>query len=129
AFSATWASLEGLAIAAREGIDLRSMVDVIRTAGAGNIFIDRMVEGINQRGRPTQFALALAAKDAGLLVDVARAGGVPVPVAAQVAQALVAAGAARLGDRGFPGWIGLIERPGPIRLPPPPAPRVTAHAP
>ena len=41
-----------------------------------------MVEGINQRGRPAQFALALAAKDAGLVVDVAREAGVPAPVAA-----------------------------------------------
>src|SRR5207249_4976744 len=67
AFTATWASLEGLAVAAKAGINLRTMIEVIRTGGAGNFFTDRMVEGINERGRPTQFALALAAKDAGLL--------------------------------------------------------------
>ena len=72
AFTATWASLEVLAVAAKAGIDLRTMIDVVRAGGAGNIFTDRMVEGINQRGRPTMFALALAAKDAGLLLDVAR---------------------------------------------------------
>ena len=95
AFTATWVSLEGLAVAAKAGIDLRTMIDVVRTGGAGNFFTDRMVEGINQRGRPTQFALALAAKDAGLLLDVAREAAVPVPVAAEVAQALVAAVARR----------------------------------
>src|SRR5207249_4681109 len=79
AFAATWASLEGLAVAAKAGLDLRTMVEVVRTGGAGNFFTDRMVEGINERGRPTQFALELAAKDAGLLLDLAREAAVPPP--------------------------------------------------
>ena len=122
AFTATWVSLEGLAVAAKAGINLRTMIDVVRTGGAGNFFTDRMVEGINQRGRPTQFALGLAAKDAGLLVDVAREAGVPVPVAAEVAQALVAAVGAGLGDRDFTDIVELIERQAGVRLtlPPPP---------
>lgn len=110
AFSATWVSLEGLAVAAKAGIDVRTMIDVIRTGGAGNIFTDRMVEGINERGRPTQFSLALAAKDAGLLLDVAREHGVPTPAAAQVAQAFVAAVGAGFGERDFTDIVELIER-------------------
>jgi 3-hydroxyisobutyrate dehydrogenase-like beta-hydroxyacid dehydrogenase len=123
AFTATWVSLEGLAIAAKAGMDLRTMIEVIRTGGAGNFFTDRMVEGINERGRPTQFALALAAKDAGLLLDVAREASVPVPVAAEVAQALVAAVGAGLGDRDFTDLVELIERQAGVtlRLPPPTA--------
>jgi 3-hydroxyisobutyrate dehydrogenase-like beta-hydroxyacid dehydrogenase len=120
AFSATWASLEGLAVAAKAGIDLRTMIDVIRTGGAGNIFTDRMVEGINERGRPPMFALGLAAKDAGLLVDLAREHGVPAPVAAQVAQTLVAAVGAGLGDRDFTDLVELIERQANVRLKLPP---------
>jgi 3-hydroxyisobutyrate dehydrogenase-like beta-hydroxyacid dehydrogenase len=116
AFSATWLSLEGLAVAAKAGIDVRTMIDVIRTGGAGNIFTDRMVEGIDERGRPTQFALALAAKDAGLLLDVARQEGVPTPAAAQVAQALVAAVAAGLGGRDFTDLVELIERQAGVEL-------------
>ena len=121
AFAATWVSLEGLALASNAGIDLRTMVDVVRTAGAGNIYIDRMVEGINERGRPTQFALALAAKDAGLLLDVAREMAVPMPVAAEVAQALVAAVGAGFGERDFTDLVELIERQAGVRLrlPPP----------
>jgi len=92
------------------------MIDVIRTGGAGNFFTDRMVEGINQRGRPTQFALALAAKDAGLLLDVAREAGVPAPVAAEVAQALVAAVGAGLGERDFTDIVELIERQAGVTL-------------
>ena len=116
AFSATWLSLEGLAVAAKAGIDVRTMIEVIRTGGAGNIFTDRMVEGINERGRPTQFSLALAAKDAGLLLDVAREHAVPTPAAAQVAQAFVAAVGAGLGDRDFTDIVELIERQAAVQL-------------
>lgn len=116
AFTATWSSLEVLAVAAKAGIDLRTMIEVIRTGGAGNVFTDRMVEGINERGRPAMFALGLAAKDAGLLVDLARETGVPVPVCAQVSQALVAAVGAGLGDRDFTDLVELIERQADVRL-------------
>ena len=116
AFSATWISLEGLAVATKSGIDVRTMIDIIRAGGAGNIFTDRMVEGINQRGRPTQFSLALAAKDAGLLLEVAREHGVPTPAAAQVAQAFVAAVGAGLGERDFTDIVELIERMANVEL-------------
>ncbi len=120
AFSATWASLEGLCLAAEAGIDLRQMVEAVRTAGAGNFFMDRMVEGINQRGREPQFALALAAKDAALIADAARAGGVEAPVARAVAEVMAAAVDGGLGER---DWSDLVEwaeqRSGtPLRLPP-----------
>jgi 3-hydroxyisobutyrate dehydrogenase-like beta-hydroxyacid dehydrogenase len=121
AFTAVWSSLEGLAIAGKAGIDLRTMVDVIRTGGAGNFFTDRMVEGINERGRPVSFSLALAAKDAGLFLDVARDAGVPTPVAAQVAQAMVAAVGAGLGEHDFTDLVELIERQANLKLHLPPA--------
>jgi 3-hydroxyisobutyrate dehydrogenase-like beta-hydroxyacid dehydrogenase len=116
AFTATCASLEVLAVAVKAGIDLRTMVEVIRTGGAGNFFTDRMVEGINERGRPAMFALSLAAKDAGLLLDVAREHGVPVPVSAQVAQSLVGALGAGLGERDFTDVVELIERQANVKL-------------
>jgi 3-hydroxyisobutyrate dehydrogenase-like beta-hydroxyacid dehydrogenase len=121
AFTSTWISLETLAVAAKAGIDLRTMVDVVRTGGATNFYIDRMVELVNERGRPTQFALGLAAKDAGLYLEVAREHGVPTPAAAQVAQALVAAVGAGLGERDFTDLVELIERNAglTLRLPPP----------
>ena len=116
AFAATWVSLEGLAIAVKSGIDLRQMVEMIRTGGAGNFYTDRMVEGINQRGRPTSFSLALAAKDAGLLLDVAREEAIPTPAAAQIAQAFVAAVGAGLGERDFTDIVELIERQANVKL-------------
>jgi 3-hydroxyisobutyrate dehydrogenase-like beta-hydroxyacid dehydrogenase len=60
--------------------------------------------------------LSLAAKDAGLLLDVARETGVPIPAAAQVAQAFVAAIASGLGERDFTDLVELIERQADVRL-------------
>jgi 3-hydroxyisobutyrate dehydrogenase-like beta-hydroxyacid dehydrogenase len=86
AFTCTWVSLEGLSLAANAGLDLRDAVQVIRTGGASNFFIDRAVEGINERGRPPQFSLALAAKDADLIAQLAADLGIPAPVAGAVAE-------------------------------------------
>ncbi len=72
AFTTTWVSLEGLAFASKAGIEVQKAVEILRTAGASNFFIDRQVETIDGRGRPTQFALELAAKDAGLIVEWAK---------------------------------------------------------
>jgi len=106
AFASTWVSLEGLAIAARSGLDLRQLVEVVRTGGASNFYIDRMVEGLNARGRRPDFALELAAKDAGLVVELARAAGVPAPVAEAVRGVFAAAAAGGLGSC---DWSDLAE--------------------
>ena len=107
---------EGINFAAKAGLDLRTMIEVVRTGGAGNFFTERMVEGINERGRPTQFALELAAKDAGLLLDLAREAAVPTPLGAAVADALAAAVSAGLGARDFTDLVELIERQAGVTL-------------
>ena len=84
AFTTTLVSLEGLAFAAKAGIDVRLAVEILRTAGASNFYIDRQVETIDGRGRPTQFALALAAKDAGLIVESGESLGAPTPIGSAV---------------------------------------------
>lgn len=105
AFSCTWASLEGLSLAAVAGIDLRTAVEVVRTGGASNFFIDRAVEGLNVRGRPAQFALDLAAKDAGLIQDLAAAAGVPSAMAGAMAEVLADAVDRGLGEH---DWSDLV---------------------
>ena len=80
AFTTTWVSLEGLAMATKAGIALPEAVEILRTAGASNFYIDRQVETIDGRNRPTQFALELAAKDAGLIVETGNALDAPMPV-------------------------------------------------
>ena len=105
AFASTWSSLEGLSLAAAEGIDLHSAVEVVRTAGASNFFIDRVVDGLDQRDRPVQFALGLAAKDARLMSDLAAASEVPAPIANALAEVLADAVDRGLGER---DWSDLV---------------------
>jgi 3-hydroxyisobutyrate dehydrogenase-like beta-hydroxyacid dehydrogenase len=105
AMACTWASFESLSLAAKAGIDLRTAVEVIRTAGVTNFYIDRGVEGINVRGKPAEFTLELAAKDAGLINEVAAATGVPAEIA-QAARSLLDDAVARgLGDH---DWTDLV---------------------
>jgi 3-hydroxyisobutyrate dehydrogenase-like beta-hydroxyacid dehydrogenase len=103
---ATWSSLEGLSLAVKAGIDVPAAVEVIRTAGAGNFWIDRMAETVDVRDRPTQFALELAAKDAALVVATGDDLGVPTPVGAALAQLLAGAVDAGFGGR---DWSALVE--------------------
>lgn len=116
AFAATAVSLEGLALAARSGLDLRRLVEAVRTAGASNFYMDRMVEGLNLRNRPPQFALELAAKDATLIEDAMREQGVPAPVAGAVAGVFRAAAAAGLGARDWSDLVEHVEREAGQRL-------------
>ena len=116
AFTCTWVSLEGLCLAAAAGIDLRTMVEIVRTGGASNFFMDRLVEGINQRERPPQFALELAAKDARLIVDTALQLGVPSPVAGQIAQVFVSAVRAGFGKRDWSDLVEFAERQADLKL-------------
>ncbi len=116
AFTSTWVSLEGLSLAAKAGIDVRTMVDIVRTGGAGNFFMDHMVEGINERGRPTQFALALALKDATLIEGLSEATGVPAPIGSQLRRILASAVDAGLGDRDWSDLVEHAEREAGIKL-------------
>jgi 3-hydroxyisobutyrate dehydrogenase-like beta-hydroxyacid dehydrogenase len=75
-----------------------------------------MVENIDARNGPTQFALGLAAKDAGLIVETGRALGVPTPVGAAVMQVLVGAIAAGLGDHDWADLVVAAERQGNVEL-------------
>jgi 3-hydroxyisobutyrate dehydrogenase-like beta-hydroxyacid dehydrogenase len=124
AMACTWASFESLSLAAKAGIDLRTAVDVIRTAGVTNFYIDRGVEGINVRGKPAEFTLELAAKDAGLINEIAAATGVPAEIA-QAARSLLDDAVARgLGDHDWTDLVLAAEaRAGvDLHLPPVPAP-------
>jgi 3-hydroxyisobutyrate dehydrogenase-like beta-hydroxyacid dehydrogenase len=92
-------------LAAAGGLDLRTAVEVVRTGGASNFFIDRAVEGIDTRGRPPQFALALAAKDARLIEELADTAGIPVPLAHAVRGVLADALDRGLGEH---DWSDLV---------------------
>lgn len=116
AFTCTWASLEGLSLAAAAGIDVRTAVEVVRTGGASNFFIDRAVEGINTRNKPVQFALDLAAKDAGLISEVAAASGVPSAMATAMVEVLRDAVDRGLGTHDWSDLVLAAEARGGVEL-------------
>jgi 3-hydroxyisobutyrate dehydrogenase-like beta-hydroxyacid dehydrogenase len=116
AFSTTWVSLESLALGAKAGIPVADAVEVLRTAGATNFYIDRMVESIDERGRPTQFALELAAKDAALIVGVGEALGAATPVGAAVKGVLDQAVAAGLGSADWSDLVAAAEQLSNVQL-------------
>ncbi len=116
AFTTTWVSLEGLAMATKAGIEVQKAVEILRTAGASNFYIDRQVETIDGRGRPTQFALELAAKDAGLIVDWGTALGAPTPVAAAVKGVLDGAVADGLGGADWSELVAVAEQQAGVAL-------------
>jgi 3-hydroxyisobutyrate dehydrogenase-like beta-hydroxyacid dehydrogenase len=110
AFTCTWTSLEGLAMAAKTGIDLRTMVNVIRTGGASNFYIDNMVEYLNIKEKPVMFGLSLAAKDAGLIEQMGKQLGVPTPVAHSIASVYQQAMAAGLSQKDWSALEGFMEK-------------------
>jgi 3-hydroxyisobutyrate dehydrogenase-like beta-hydroxyacid dehydrogenase len=116
AFACTWASLEALSMAVAGGVDVRQAVEVVRTGGASNFFIDRAVEGINQRGRPVQFALDLAAKDAGLIQEVAAGHGVSAAMAAAMVDVLGDIVQRGLGDHDWSDLVVAAEQRSGVEL-------------
>jgi 2-hydroxy-3-oxopropionate reductase len=116
AYMATWSSLEALSLTTKTGISVQDAVEVLRTAGAGNFFIDRMVEGIDDRDRPTQFALELAAKDAGLIVEAGDESGVPTPAGAAVLAVLQQAMAEGFGAVDWSQLVQVAELHGDVKL-------------
>jgi 3-hydroxyisobutyrate dehydrogenase-like beta-hydroxyacid dehydrogenase len=116
AFTAIQVSLEGLAMAAKAGIDLRTMVDVVRTGGAGNFYFDTMVEYINIKEKPVMFGLQLAAKDASLIEALGQQLEVPSPVADTIASVFDQAQQAGLGDKDWSALENLMEQQANITL-------------
>lgn len=116
AFTTTWVSLEGLSIAAKSGIELPTLIDAIRTGGASNFYVDKVVDGLDQRGRPVQFAIELAAKDARLVTELASSLDLPAPLATTIAAHLTAAAKGGLGARDWSELVEWIERQGQVEL-------------
>jgi 3-hydroxyisobutyrate dehydrogenase-like beta-hydroxyacid dehydrogenase len=125
AFTTMVVSLEGLALAAKSGLDLRTVLDMVRTSGGAHSYLERRVEEVGTRGRPTEFSLELAAKDAGLMLEVGREVGMPMPVASAVHQVLAFAKAQGLGGRDISDLVEVVERAAAVDIrlrPPDPAP-------
>jgi 3-hydroxyisobutyrate dehydrogenase len=99
-FAHLTATAEVLTIGTQAGVGLGTLRHCLLASPAASHFLDRDVLSVLEHGDYDEgFALALACKDLGLAVDLARASGVPVPVSAAVEQVYRQA-RARYGDSG-----------------------------
>lgn len=99
-FAHLTATTEVLTTGVRAGVDLAMLRHCLLASPAASNFLERDMLSVLRHGDYDEgFALALACKDLGLAVDLARAAGVPVPVSATVEQVYRQA-RARYGDTG-----------------------------
>ncbi|ARJ04205.1 3-hydroxyisobutyrate dehydrogenase [Cnuibacter physcomitrellae] len=98
-FSHLVATAEVLAVGVKAGVDLGVLRDALVASPANSNFVEHDVLSILERGDYDEgFALALACKDLGLSVDLARAVNVPVELSGLVEQVFRRAKAS-YGDR------------------------------
>lgn len=98
-FSHLVATAEVLAVGVAAGVDLAVLRDALVASPANSTFVARDVLSILDHGDYDEgFAIALACKDLGLSIDLARSVGIPVELSSLVEQIFRRA-RARYGDR------------------------------
>jgi 3-hydroxyisobutyrate dehydrogenase len=114
------ATAEVLSVGVKAGVDLAMLRRCLLASPAASNFLERDVLSVLERGDyDDSFALALACKDLGLAVDLARQAGVPAEVSALVEQIYRRARAQYGDDGGEMLPIKLLEdlTATPLRLP------------
>jgi len=91
------AAAEAITFAARQGLDIRKVYEVI-TASAGNswMFENRMLQVINGDYKPRS-AVEIFVKDLGIVQDMARTARFPAPLASAALQMFLGASGAGMG--------------------------------
>jgi 3-hydroxyisobutyrate dehydrogenase len=99
-FAQLTATAEVLAVGTAAGVDLATLRSCLLASPAASTFLERDVLAVLHRGDYDEsFALALACKDLGLAIDLARDTGVPAEVSALVEQ-IYRRARAQYGDAG-----------------------------
>ena len=99
-FASVTLTAEALTIGVRAGVDVATLRLSLLTSAAASHFLEHDVLSVLERGDfDDSFALALACKDLGLAVDLARQTGVPAEMSAMVEQ-IYRRARAQYGDAG-----------------------------
>ena len=111
------AACEAMAFAARQGLDLRRVYEVI-TASAGNswIFENRVPHVLDADYAPRS-AVDIFVKDLGIVQDMARAAKFPVPVAAAALQMFLMASGSGMGRDDDASLARIYAQVGGAKLP------------
>jgi len=116
AFTGAIAAFEAVSLAVKSGVDVRTAVEIVKLSGPTNYFVDRGIEGINTRGRPTEFSLRLAAKDARLIGELGQAFGVPTPAGGAALEFLRDAVERGFGEHDWTDLVLAAEARGGVEL-------------
>lgn len=101
---------EGLVLAAKAGLDLSALMEILDQTGAGGVH-SRLAERVFERRFDDHtFALALAEKDVALALEAGRSLAVPMPATAAAHQLFVEAAAAGLHEKNFWSAVEIVER-------------------
>lgn len=105
---ASWC--EGFALAAREGLDMSSVIDIISAAGGKSGMMDLYGRSTLERNFEPLMSLANAKKDVGYYVDWLKQAGLPAFMADAVHQTYALAAIMGHGDEGCTAVIKAYER-------------------
>ncbi len=107
--AAEMASLsEAMVLAAKGGLDLTALADVIRSTAIASALIDRKLRNIQEGRHPAAFPLKHMHKDLGLMIDQAHASGTPLPLTASAHELFTAAKARGLGEEDLSAIFKLL---------------------
>lgn len=110
---------EGYAAAAKAGVDLRKLFELMSAGAVNSGLLQGMIGGALEGDLARlKFAIGNAQKDLRYYTHLTEAMNLPSPVAEAVHQNFVAASAAGLGDRFTPSMLELQERVNGIRIVP-----------
>src|SRR5579863_1171314 len=105
-----WATCEALLIGAKSGLDLQTMVDVIKTSsGQTNALDTKIVMSVLPRTFDYGFSMRLISKDVSIAARLARELDVPAPVLAQAEENWMLAKSQLGDDADFSAVMRLLE--------------------
>jgi 3-hydroxyisobutyrate dehydrogenase-like beta-hydroxyacid dehydrogenase len=91
---------EAFLLGVKAGIDPSTLLNVIKASTGYNSSVELYSMTVPKGNFDPIFRLSLAVKDIKLALDLGKKNGVPLPIGTAVAERLVAAEAAGLGDKG-----------------------------
>jgi 3-hydroxyisobutyrate dehydrogenase-like beta-hydroxyacid dehydrogenase len=101
---------EAFTMGVKAGIDPSKLLSVIKASTGNNSSVELYSMTVPKGNFAPIFRLALAVKDIKLALDLGKQNGVPLPIGAAVAERLVAAEAAGLGEKGNQAVAMLVEK-------------------
>jgi 3-hydroxyisobutyrate dehydrogenase-like beta-hydroxyacid dehydrogenase len=104
------AALEGMLIAAKAGIDLDVLAEIVPLSAGQSRTFDNVPRGVLSRSFTAGGTLDIIAKDIGLACELAREVGAPASLGSAAAALYNEAQAAGWGQEGFPVVVRVLER-------------------